>query len=64
MQNVPLLIPTNVVKPEGLWVGSTSGREHSTGRVKSEYILKSNRDSKTRAKTFPGIAKAMAEQCG
>lgn len=64
LRNVPPLIPTNIVKPEGLWVGSASGREHSTGRVKSEYTLKSNRDSKTRAKTFPGIAKAMAEQYG
>ena len=52
------------VEPKGLWVGSTSGREHSTGRVKSGYVLKSNRDSKTRAKTFPGVAKAMAEQWG
>lgn len=64
LENVPPLIPTSIVKPEGLWVGSASGREHSTGRVKSGYTLKSNWDSKTRAKTFPGIAKAMAEQWG
>ena len=64
LRNLPLLAPTNIVEPEGLWVGSTSGREHSTSRVKSGYTLKSSRDSKTRAKTFPGIAAAMAEQWG
>lgn len=64
LRNLPLLAPTNIVEPDGLWVGSTSGREHSTGRVKSGYTLKSSRDSKTRAKTFPGIAAAMAEQWG
>lgn len=64
LRNVPPLTPTEIVKPEGLWVGSTSGRNLGTGRVKSDYVLKSNRDSKTRAKTFPGIARAMAEQWG
>lgn len=64
LRNVPPLVPTEIVKPEGLWVGSTSGRNLGTGRVKSDYTLKSNRDSKTRAKTFPGIARAMAEQWG
>ena len=64
LRNLPMLVPTDVVEPKGLWVGSTSRREHSTGRVKSGYVLKSNRDSKARAKTFPGIAAAMAEQWG
>ena len=58
------LKPTNIVEPLGLWVGATSGRKNGTGRVKSGYILKSNRDQKTRSKTFPGIAQAMAEQWG
>lgn len=62
LRNLPLLKPTNIVEPKGLWVGSTSGL--GTGRVKSGYVLKSNRDSKTRSKTFPGIAAAMAEQWG
>ena len=53
LRNLPLLAPTNIVEPEGLWVGSASGREHSTGRVKPGYTLKSSKDSKTRAKTFP-----------
>lgn len=60
VKGVPLLEATNVVEPLGLWVGSTSGRRDAT--VYSRYKLKSNRDAKTRSKTFPGIAKAMAEQ--
>ena len=35
-----------------------------TGRIKSTYTLNSKRDQKTRSKTFPGIARAMAEQWG
>lgn len=64
LRNLPPLTPTNVVEAKGLWVGSTSKRESSTSRIKSGYALKSNRDSKIRAKTFPGIAAAMAEQWG
>lgn len=62
LKGLPPLRPTNIVEPKGLWVGSTSGRHGATGRVKSSYILKSNRDPKIRSKTFPGIARAMAEQ--
>ena len=62
LKNLPKLKPTNVVKPMGLWVGSTCARRDPS--VKQRYILSSNRDQKTRAKTFPGIAKAMAEQWG
>lgn len=61
---LPNLRVTNVVEPQGLWVGSTSGRNTGTGRIKSVYTLSSHRDSKTRAKTFHGIAAAMAEQWG
>lgn len=62
LKNLPELMPTNVVKPQGLWVGSTSGRRD--GSVYSRYELTSKRDSKTRAKTFPGIANAIADQYG
>lgn len=62
LKGLPPLQPTNIVEPKGLWVGSTSGRNKSSGRIKSIYTLSSNRNSKTRAKTFPGIARAMAEQ--
>lgn len=64
LKGLPPLQATDIVEPKGLWVGSTSGRNKSTGRIKSTYTLKSNRDQRTRAKTFPGIARAMAEQWG
>ena len=51
---------TELVIPLELWVGSTSARRDPT--VKQRYALNSNRDPKRRAKTFPGIARAMAEQ--
>lgn len=62
--NLPPLEPSNVVEPLGLWIGSTSGRNTGTGRIRSGYTLASHRDQKTRSKTFPGIAAAMAEQWG
>lgn len=62
LKNLPKLEPTNVVEPLGLWVGSTSARRDPN--VKLRYELHSNRDAKRRAKTFPGIAKAMAAQWG
>lgn len=64
LRGLPDLVETNVVEPKGLWVGSTSGRDGCTGRIKSGYTLASHRDAKSRAKTFPGIARAMAEQWG
>lgn len=57
LKNLPKLIPTETVRPRGLWVGATSAR-----RVEEQYILPGDRNPKRRAKTFPGIAKAMAEQ--
>ena len=60
LKNCPPLLPTEIVEAQGLWVGSTSGRRDST--VYSRYKLRSKRDQKTRSKTFPGIARAMAEQ--
>lgn len=63
LRGLPKLVPTDLVEPLGLWVGSTSGRP-GTGRVKSSYILASHRDQKMRSKTFPGIASAMAAQWG
>jgi hypothetical protein len=51
---------TNIVAPIGLWVGSTSSRRDA--RIYSKYKLNSNRNSKVRSKTFPGIAAAMAAQ--
>lgn len=62
LKGLPQVMATDIVVPEGLWVGSTSGRRDNT--VYSRYKLKSNRDARIRAKTFPGLAKAMAEQWG
>lgn len=52
------LRPTNEVEPIGYWVGA-----HGHGRAKNG-LSKGFRDQRTRSKTFPGIAKAMAEQWG
>lgn len=62
LRGLPQLMATDVVVPEGLWVGSTSGRKDKT--IYSRYRLPPNRSAKRRAKTFPGIAQAMAEQWG
>lgn len=64
LKGLPPLEPTKIVEPLGLWVGATSGKNKGTGRIKTTYKLKSNRDQKTRSKTFSGIAAAMAEQWG
>lgn len=60
LRGLPRLKPTDVVEPKGLWVGSTSGRRDLS--VYSRYELRSKRDPRERSKTFPGIAKAMAQQ--
>lgn len=57
LKGLPKIRATKQVKPMGLWCGSSCRR-----RNKQEYNLKSNRDPKIRSKTFPGIARAMAEQ--
>lgn len=56
LRGLPPLRPTNTVEPKGLWVGAR--------KVSSKYTLTSNRNSKIRAKTFHGIAAAMAAQWG
>lgn len=62
LKGLPALVPTEIVEPLGLWVGATSSRRDK--HIYSRYQLASNRDSKIRSKTFPGIAKAIAEQWG
>ena len=49
------LKPTNIVEPIGVWV---DGGHKATDKVKVFGF----RNAKTRSKTFPGIAKAFAEQ--
>lgn len=58
LKGLDTLKSTEVVKPVGYWFGA-----HGHNKAKNGMI-KGFRDSKTRSKTFPGIAKAMAEQWG
>ena len=60
LRGLPLLVPTDIVEPKAPYVPSGTGRKD-----KSKYgAAKRGDDAKNRAKTFPGIAKAMAEQWG
>lgn len=52
------LAPTEIVEPTGPYVPAGTGRKDRT-----KYgAAKRGQDAKNRAKTFPGIARAMAEQ--
>lgn len=59
LKGLPILMATDITIPTGKWVNCTDHR-----RVKrSDDWAKSGRKSqKERSKTFPGIARAMAEQ--
>lgn len=59
---LPLLEPTDIVEPEYYW-----SQPHGMAYKKGSMRLSSkggHRSSKIRAKSFPGIADAMAEQWG
>lgn len=58
-RGVKPLVPTNIVEPERTWCpsGSYSGKHND----KHRGMFTTDR-AKNRSKTFPGIAKAMAEQ--
>ena len=58
LRGLPMLYPTDMVEPEGYWIGA-----HGHDKAK-KGMSKGFRDQKTRSKTFPGIARAMAEQWG
>lgn len=58
LRGLPMLYPTDMVEPEGYWIGA-----HGHDKAK-KGMSKGFRDQKTRSKTFPGIAHAMAEQWG
>lgn len=59
LKGLPKLQPTNIVEPICSWV--SGGSKDSHGNKRNNTGMKF-RDSKTKSKTFPGIAKAMAEQ--
>lgn len=59
IKGLPPLIPTQIVEPERTWCPSGSySKKH---REKHRGVFTTDR-AKNRSKTFPGIAKAMAEQ--
>ena len=61
LKGLPQLKPTNVVKPICSWVSGGAKKADGSPRENKGMTF---RDSKTKSKTFEGIAKAMAEQWG
>ena len=61
LKGLPPLFPTECVIPEHSWVSGGSKRADGSPRKDNGMTF---RDSKRKSKTFPGIAKAMAEQWG
>lgn len=62
LKNLPLLKPTNIVKPE--YVICADNKRYSKVHVETFSIKDPKERAKVRSKTFEGIAKAMAEQWG
>ena len=61
LKGLPELNPTDIVEPICSWVSGGSKKADGSPRENKGTVY---RDSKTRSKTFPNIAKAMAEQWG
>lgn len=59
LKGLPKLVPTCIVEPTAKWVscGNSGNRE-----LQNKAVCKSSNTTRKRAKTFDGIAKAMAEQ--
>lgn len=58
LKGLPNLVPTDMVEPISPYCPSGTGR-----KKRDKYgAAKRGEDAKNRAKTFPGVAKAMAEQ--
>ena len=67
LKNLPVLKPTNIVSAGEITSGGYSiGASANYARDEKSKIIPWNdpRTKKIRSKTFPGIAKAMAEQWG
>lgn len=62
VKGLPLLTPTKIVS-KGEWTTFKSGKR-SPKWFADAYKLSPHERAKARSKTFPGIAKAMAEQWG
>ena len=63
LKNLPKLTPTNVGEPEIYYYKAANGTIKSDSPWRMKGVNKWNR-SQIRSRTFPGIAKAMAEQWG
>ena len=61
LKNLPLLVPTDMVEPKIYYC--SSGATEPNWHMDTLKLPKEER-SRARSKTFPGIAKAMAEQWG
>ena len=61
LKGLPKLTPTNRVEPVCSWVSGGSKDQNGNTRKNKGMNF---RDSFTKSKTFPGIAKAMADQWG
>lgn len=62
LKNLPKLVPTEIVTENIIsWVSGGSKDSHGNPRKQTGTKI---RDSKEKSKTFPGIARAMAEQWG
>lgn len=62
LKNLPPLVPTNIIR-EGVQPYVNGGCKDAHGNYR-RFQGRKERDPKTRAKTFPGIAEAMAQQWG
>lgn len=63
LKGLPLLEPTNIVEPDLVSYTCKSGKKVTFSRHMVQGF-KNRERAKARSKTFPGIAKAMAEQWG
>ena len=61
LRGLPPLFATDLVVPEGKWV---SASDHRRKKIADKWQTSGQRNQKNRSKTFPGIARAMAEQWG
>ena len=61
LKGLPPLMPTDIIAEHEPYVNGGSKDAHGNYR---RFQGRNERDAKTRAKTFPGIARAMAEQWG
>ena len=61
LKGLPPLFATGLCIPIGKWVNST---DHRKKKKNDDWAKSGQRTAKDRSKTFPGIARAMAEQWG